>query len=273
MEPQLRDVTARGVRIRAAVAGEGPPLVLVHGYLQSRLSWEAATRELARSFRVVAPDLPGFGESERPPPERYAYGFDAFAESLVDLVAALELGRVALCGAGLGGAVALTLAAAHPHLVSRLVLVSPTLYPAREPLLVHVAGAPVVGGLVFKQAYGRALFGRHVRAHVYGGRGGDATMDAHYTHFNSPAARQAAHATLLATRDTRAVVARIPRVVAPTLVVWGRDDPVASIASGRRLARELAKATLEVLECGRAPHEEAPAALAGAVTSFLRAGA
>lgn len=267
--PNLRDVTARGVRMRVLEAGAGEPLVLVHGFLQSRLSWDAVAGELSRTHHVVAPDLPGFGDSERPPPERFRYGFDAFAESIADLAAALELGRVAVAGHGLGAGVALTLAAAHPHLVSRLVLVSPVVYPAREPILVHVVGAPVLGGLVLKQAYGRAVFDRHVRAQIYGGRRDDPHAGLHYAAFNTPAARQAAWATLVATRDTRPLVAKVPRVSAPTLVLWGRDDPGAHVAVGRRLARELAKGSLEVLECGRAPHEEDPRAVARAMLAFL----
>lgn len=265
----LRDVTARGVRMRVLEAGAGEPIVLVHGFLQSRLSWDAVGAELARRFRVVAPDLPGFGDSERPPPERYRYGFDAFAESIVDLTAALDLGRVVLAGYGLGASVALTLAAEHPHLVSRLVLVSPTIYPTREPLLSHLAAAPMIGGLVLKQAYGRAIFDRHVRAHAYGGARHDPHGVAHYAAFNSPAARQAAHATLLATRDARPLVARVPRVAAPSLVVAGRADPTTPVAAGRRLARELARGSLEVVEHGRAPHEDDPSGTASVIVGFL----
>src|SRR5882762_8386625 len=93
-----RDVSARGARVRLVEAGEGPALLLVHDCLSSRLVWEDVLPKLAAHFRVIAADLPGFGQSEKPPPARYAYGFDAFAESLVDVVAALGLGRISICG-------------------------------------------------------------------------------------------------------------------------------------------------------------------------------
>src|SRR6185312_7374727 len=100
--PTTRDVAARGARIRFVEAGNGPPLVLVHDYLASRASWDDVLPRLSTRFRVIAPDLPGFGESEKPPPSRYRYDFEAFCESLADLVAALGLGRVSLCGHAMG---------------------------------------------------------------------------------------------------------------------------------------------------------------------------
>ncbi|HEY8090501.1 MAG TPA: alpha/beta fold hydrolase, partial [Polyangiaceae bacterium] len=109
----VRDVAARGARIRFIEAGSGPPLLLVHDYLASRVAWDDVLPRLASRFHVIVPDLPGFGESEKPPPGRYRYDFEAFSESLVDLLAALGLGQVAVCGHALGGAVALTMAAAH----------------------------------------------------------------------------------------------------------------------------------------------------------------
>src|SRR6476619_1293061 len=110
---QTRDVSARGARIRFVEAGKGEPLFLVHDALASHETFARVIEKLSMSFHVVAPDLPGFGASEKPDPLRYAYGYDAFADALFDLVAALGLGRVNVCGHGMGGGVALTLAAKH----------------------------------------------------------------------------------------------------------------------------------------------------------------
>src|SRR3979411_2126410 len=93
-KPMTRDVAARGARIRFVEAGSGPPLVLVHDYLASRLAWEDVLPLLAENFHVIVPDLPGFGESEKPSPSRYRYDFEGFSESLVGLVAALGAGSV-----------------------------------------------------------------------------------------------------------------------------------------------------------------------------------
>jgi pimeloyl-ACP methyl ester carboxylesterase len=75
---------------------------------------------------------------------------------------------------------------------------------------------------------------------------------------------------MVATLDTRALVASIPRVSAPTLVAWGRSDRWVPVERGRRLARELRRARFEVFDCGHSPPEETPQAFADVVGAFLR---
>ncbi len=272
INPVTRDVNARGARVRFVEAGEGPALLLLHDYLASHVAWEDALIALAARFRVIAPDLPGFGESEKPSPSRYPYTYSSFAESLVDLIAALDLTRVSVCGHALGGAVALTMAADHPDVVDRLVLVAPAVYSSPVDAVARLARQPVVGPLFFKQLYGIRLFRNHFRRNVYGAgaRVPDERIDYLYEVFNAPAAREAAYATLMAMLDTRSLVARVPRITAPTLVAWGRHDPSNPITDGRRLAREIRGARFDVFECGHSPIEECPGPFAAAVTSFLR---
>ncbi len=273
-QPTTRDVAARGARIRFVEMGEGPPLVLVHDYLASRAAWDDVLPRLATRYRVIAPDLPGFGESEKPPPSRYRYDFEAFCESLADLVAAVGLGRVSLCGHAMGGAVALTLAATYAHVVDKLVLVNPLVYPPRPDALSRIAAVPVLGPLVFKQLYGRSLF----RSRFFGdeppGEEAPASqrVDRFFDLFDVPAAREAAYATMHAMLDTRPLTASVPRVKAPTLVAWGRANRASPVEQGRRLARELGGARFEVFDCGRSPAEECPEAFTNAVMSFLASG-
>jgi pimeloyl-ACP methyl ester carboxylesterase len=272
LQPVTRDVSARGARMRFVEAGKGPPLLLVHGYLSSHLAWDDVLPPLARDFRVIVPDLPGFGESEKPPPARYPYTFDAFSESLVDLVAALDLGRVSLCGHSMGGGIALTLAANHPDVVDKLILVGPLVYPEGMDAVSRIATVPFVGSILFKQLYGRALFRSYFRQRVYGAAATvpSQRIDQLFDLFNAPAAREAAHATMLSMQDTRPLVAMLPRVTAPTLVGWGRADRLSPVAHGRRLARELRSARLEVFECGHSPAEECPDAFADVAAAFLK---
>ncbi len=267
-------MAARGARIRFVEAGSGPPLLLVHDYLASHVAWDEVVERLAASFHVIAPDLPGFGESEKPPPARYAYGFGAFAESLVDLVAALGLGRTSICGHAMGGAIALTIAAKHPHVVDKLVLVTPLVYPHKPDPLSRIARVPVLGAVAFKQLYGRSMFRSYVRSRDYssGSSVPWARIDRLFDQFNVPAAREAAYATMSAIADTRPLMASIPRVTAPTLVVCGRNDRTCPVEHGRRLARELRGARFEVFECGHSPPEECPEAFVSATAAFMLGG-
>jgi pimeloyl-ACP methyl ester carboxylesterase len=273
-----RDIATRGARIRFVEAGSGAPLLLLHDALAGSETWLEAARHLAAgasgaaSLRVVVPDLPGFGASEKPDRHRYAYGWDAFADSMADLIAGLGLGRVHVAGHAMGGGVALALAARHPALVHKLVLVDALVYPVDEHLLDRAGRVPVAGGLLWRQAMGHALFRAYVEGSIYAGAAKvpAGRVDALFAPFDDPAARQAAHATVVAKADTRSLVARLPRVTAESLVVWGRDDRLAPVEHGRRLSRAL-KGRFEVLECGRCPPDEQPEAFAAVVGSFLEA--
>ena len=209
-------------------------------------------------------------EREVRAPARYAYGLETFAESLVDILAALGAGRVSVCGHSMGASVALTLAAHHPDLVEKLLVVSPIVYGPHRGAAASIATLPILGPLLFKQVYGRAIFRRFFRERVYakGGTFPAERIERMFATFNAPAAREAACATMLATSDTRPLVASIPRVTAPTLVAWGRDDRSVPVEHGRRLARELRRARFEVFECGHSPPEEAPVTFAKVATAF-----
>jgi pimeloyl-ACP methyl ester carboxylesterase len=266
---QTNDVTARDVRLRVVECGEGPPLLLLHGFLMSHLAWDDVVPGFAGRFRVVTPDLPGFGDSEKPSPTRFAYGVEAYADCIADLIAAIGLGRTHLIGHGLSGAVAISLAARHPEFVDRLVLVDPHVYPHTRRS--GVLELPVLGAFFFKQLFGRSLFRNYFRDRVFSpgfamplGR-----IDRFYELFNSPSARESAHAMQQAFSDTRPTVARLTRIVAPTFVIWGRDDTLYPSQLGPRLARELSAERLEVMETGHAPHMEQPGRFVETVQAFL----
>ena len=270
-ERLTRDITARGVRMRVVETGEGPPLVLIHDLFVSHLEWHRVLAQLSLHFRVFAPDLPGFGESEKPSSSRYPYGISSFAEAMVDMIAGLELGRVSVLGHSLGGAVAITLAAEHPELVDRLVLVDAMSYPFRLDLKHRLQLVPLIGGLLWKQLFGRGAFRRYFRDIVFspGFPMPLEQVDRYYEHFNSPLGRESAYAVLQAIRDTRPIVARLTRITAPTLVMWGREDRMLPPSFGQRLAREIVGARLDVLDTGHAPHEERPEEFVRSVSRFL----
>ncbi len=103
-------------------AGSGPLIVLVHGFTGSKENWLPLMRELAKTNRVIAPDLPGWGESERQ--ASADYGPIAQAERLADFIAMLKDRPVLLVGHSMGGQIAGLLLARHPDVAQRLVLMS-----------------------------------------------------------------------------------------------------------------------------------------------------
>jgi len=265
-----RDVTASGVRVRVADSGDGSSVILLHGLFLDHTTWDGVASVLGERCRVVAPDLPGFGESEKPSPRRFSYHVEAFAEAVADLYAALDLGRASVVGHCLGGAAALVLAARHPELVSKLVLVDALSETPRLGAAGRVGLLPFVGGFVLKQLWGKQVFGALLEERIAPGLGpASQKLSRYYSAFSEPAARASALETLRAVQDPRPLVARTPGVRCPTLVVWGTHDRMVPVSAGRRLAHEIAGARLELLAAGHAPQEERPRELGDVLTRFL----
>jgi pimeloyl-ACP methyl ester carboxylesterase len=127
-----------GARVHATAIGEGPPVVLVHGYGISGSYMLPLARALASRFSVFVPDLPGHGRSRR---SRVAPGIGAHAEALAGWLDAVGLERPAIVANSMGCQVVTELAVRHPERVGRLVLVGPTVDPARRAARHQVFGA------------------------------------------------------------------------------------------------------------------------------------
>lgn len=269
--PVARDVTARGIRTRVVEAGSGAPLVCIHGFFTNHHSFDDVVPALANAFHVVCIDLPGFGDSEKPPPSRFNYSIESFAEVVTDVIAALQIGRSNVVGHGLGAAVALTLASEHPEFVDHLALVAPEIYPAPLPFTTRLMLLPLAGPILFKQVLGRTLFRSFFLERMYapGHRVPVERIDAYFDAFNAPAARESAHAVLRAQLDMRPSIARLTRVKSRTLVLWGRADNRQSMEVAPRMVRQIQHAHLEFIDSGHCPQEEQPDEFIASLERFL----
>jgi epoxide hydrolase 4 len=119
-----RTVAVGEVKLHAVEMGEGRPVILLHGFPELWWSWRRQLPALARAgLHAVAPDLRGYGGSDRPP-DVEAYALPRLVDDVAGLVRALGAGRASLVGHDWGGAVAWSLAARHPELVDRLVIMN-----------------------------------------------------------------------------------------------------------------------------------------------------
>jgi pimeloyl-ACP methyl ester carboxylesterase len=250
--------------------------VLIHGYGASGFTWRHWSPRLARLGHVVQIDLKGFGRAPKPDDSRYAPGDQA--ELVRRLIVDRDLSNVTLVGHSLGGGVALLAAMglmeeARSRL-RRLVLVAGAAYAQRLPPFVKMAAWPRLSALLFELVSARRVVEGALRMVVFDS---DSVTADQVKGYADPLGSPGAVRVLLSTArqivppDLPSVVGRYPLIPVPSLLLWGRDDPVVPLSVGQRLARALPNARLHVLErCGHLAQEERPAESFAVLERFLR---
>ncbi len=268
-----RSIDLDGSRVRYLEAGNGPPLVLVHGLGHSSTAWARTIDALAARHRVVAPDLPGFGGSLAPTTREY--GTPGYFSSVVGrFVDALALAPCDAIGHS-GGALAVLLdAAERPRRYRRVVLVDPAGFTRMPPRALAFGASSIAGALM------RLTRSRAVRRALYATafydtkRVDEDTVD----ELVARDATQGAGAPVVTSFARfyeyccRADMAgaRTEPLDVPTLVVWGADDRLFPIRGADAVRRVLPHARVEVLErCGHCPHIECPDRFVALVQEFL----
>lgn len=269
------DVPSSAGPLSAVEAGEGPPVLLIHGLGASKLSLLTTLGALAPlGRRAIALDLPGFGDSAKPLTANYSPQW--FARTIVSAMDALGIERADLVGNSLGGRVALELGLAHRDRVGRLGLLCPSLAWREKPLWAHVARvAPARLGLV--QPAPRAVVDAIVRRAVPGSTDGwtAAGVDEFLRGYLTPRGRQAFYlaAQHIVREDPGRFWRRLERLEPEALFVWGRADPLVPIAFARHVQAAVPHARHLELRCGHVPQLEAPSATHAALARFLAAPA
>jgi pimeloyl-ACP methyl ester carboxylesterase len=269
-----RSVETKGVHMRYVVAGSGPhsPVVLVHGLGGAASNWVELAPLLARTRRVIAPDLPGHGGSS---PLAAAPNLNPFADRIADLLAREGVAGATVVGHSFGGSVALRLAMRHPRLVGALVLagaagisssrraavfglrLSALLKPGRRiaPHRRRIAASAFLRTLVlggWGAADAAALSARAAEAFLAG-------PERHSDTFSAVVA--------LLREDPRA---ELHGVDCPCLVLWGARDTQVGVADAFEYARRL-KAPLRVIAgCGHLLIGERPDACLDAIEDLSR---
>jgi pimeloyl-ACP methyl ester carboxylesterase len=240
-----REVDVGAVRLHVAEAGSGPPLVLLHGWPQHWWCWRRLLPRLARTYRVLAPDLRGWGWSEAPPG---AYRKSTLAADVLALLDVEGLDRVAVVGHDWGGYVGFLLALEHPERIERLVALDIAPPWAGRPRARHLA-LPAFGSyqaLVATPGLGPRAMTRGpelVRTLIRAGSGPDAAweddeLDVYADVLRDPArarASSACYRTFL-TRELPAALRggdRGGELRVPSLLVLGAASPLRRVLDPR----------------------------------------
>ena len=248
--------------------GQGPDLVLLHGWGLNLRVWDGLASLLERSFRIIMVDLPGHGRSEWNPkartPAEQAWQIHATLGSLSD--------RYSLLGWSLGGQIALDLAAAMPGSVERLVLVATTPRFAASPDWPYGMPATALERMAtqLRTNYKRTV-SDFLELQVRGSTGAEKVLaDLHASLFQHGEAHPKALVTGLTTLESSDLRPMLPQVRAQTLVVAGQYDRVTLPAASRALAEALPDARyVEIRRAAHAPFLSHTAEFADLVTEFL----
>ncbi|ORM38025.1 alpha/beta fold hydrolase [Williamsia sp. 1135] len=265
-----------GDRVAYRDEGTGPVLLLIHGMAGSSRTWDAVLPELAKKYRVIAPDLPGHGDSAKP---RGDYSLGAFAAFLRDLLRELDVDSATIVGQSLGGGVAMQFTYQHPEYCERLILIGSgglgpdvnwTLRllsaPGAELVLPIIAPRPVLD-------VGNKIRSWLSSAGVHSPRADETWRS--YSSLSDRETRQAFLRTLRSVVDYRGqAVSAMNRLYLnsemPTLLIWGDHDKIIPVAHGYAAHEAIPGSRLEVLEgIGHYPHAEAPAAVVKIIDDFL----
>jgi pimeloyl-ACP methyl ester carboxylesterase len=266
-------VRTRVGKVSMITAGTGDPVVCIHGLGGTKVSFMPTVAALANRFRVIALDLPGSGESDKPVLAPYDAPY--FARSVLALLDSLGVGRAHVIGNSMGGRVAIELALREPDRVRGVVLLSPALAWLRDRPWKGLLQLPLPRlGLV--QPAPRWITERIVRRIVPGGNDGWAAagVDEFLRSYLTPRGRAAFYAAarsiyLDEPRGEQGFWTRLRGLSAPTMFVWGRRDELVPIAFMKHVERALPGARHVELECGHVPQVERPRETHAAIREFL----
>jgi len=273
---ELKYLELHGDRVAYRDAGSGETLLLIHGMAGSSETWRAVIPQLAKKYRVIAPDMLGHGQSDKP---RGDYSLGAFAVWLRDLLDELGVTRATIVGQSLGGGVAMQFVYQHPDYCQRLVLISSgglgpdvgwTLRllsaPGAELILPVIAPKPVLN-------VGNKLRSWLSAAGIQSPRG--AEIWSAYSSLSDSQTRHAFLRTLRSVVDYRGqAVSALNRLhltsQLPTMAIWGDKDQIIPLDHAYAAQAARPGSRLEVLAgVGHFPHVERPTDVVDLIDDFI----
>lgn len=264
-------IDVAGVATNVHVAGDGDPVLLLHGSgpgVSAWANWRLTIPVLARRFRVIAPDIVGFGFTDRP--EQVTYDLDTWTSHALGVLDTLGIERANVVGNSFGGSLALSLAIRHPDRVGRLVLMGSVgvpfaITPGLDAVWGYEPSVEAMEGLLHLFAHDRSLIGPDLARLRYEASVRPGVQEAYREMF--PAPRQRALDALTHR------VEEIAGITAPTLIVHGRDDRVIPMQNAVDLLALIDDAQLHVFgRCGHWTQLEHAAEFTDLVTDFLLSG-
>ena len=271
---RIEEVNVSGIKVRYAIAGEGPVVVLIHGLASSMITWYCNVDALADAgFTAIAVDLPGYGGSDLP--SNLGYAPETAASFLADFTAELGIERFSVVGNSAGGLIAGMTALEYPDRVEKVALVAAAGLGRRLSWPLRIISVPVLGELIYKPhliskaamikriffrppAFLDDIFPEMFRVRCL----------PHAPEVMLRSVRSGVN--LLGLRRKHNILDRLGDLPVPLLAVWGEEDQVIPPVKAEDVRQALPRSTVHVLpECGHWPHMEKPEEFNSILTDFL----
>lgn len=274
-------VTVDGLKIFYREAGpkDAPTLLLLHGFPTSSRMYQGLMPLLADRYHVVAPDYPGFGNSDAPPHDKFAYTFDHITRVMDDLTQALGLKHYSLYMCDYGGDVGLKLAIAHPERVQALIVQNANISDEGESQLWVARKAFWADRTANEDKIRQNLSSleadrlRHVGSTPHPERYNPDSWNDEYAFLSRPGEEDIQLDLFYDYRSNQAAFpawqAWLKQHPYPTLVLWGRYDPSFTVAGAMTYKQDLPKAEVHILDAGHFALDEATPEIAELMRAFL----
>jgi pimeloyl-ACP methyl ester carboxylesterase len=251
-----------------------PPLVLLHGFGDSFMTWEGWVRELKSRFHIISLDFPGHGLTRAPQGSRL--NAEGLADFVDNFAATLALPKFAVAGNSMGGGAAWQLAVRHPQRLDALILVDAAGFandkpPSDVPLAFKILRYPI-GRAVLSKIDNRPLIENGLKTDVFDKSLITPALVDRFAEFQ----RAPGHRAILMSIDmgapARPTAELVSTIKVPTLILWGENDPLIEPAAAKKFAAAIPGAKLITYpNVGHLPQIEIPQRSAADVADFLQA--
>ena len=260
MEEKFVKVGANKIRYLEEGGSDGN-VVLIHGLGASAERWEHVFPHLSKKYHVIAPDLIGFGYSDKPSVD---YTSEFFSKFLFDFLDALGINKTSLVGSSFGGQIVAECAATQNKMIEKIVLVSPSgvMKQSTSTLDAYMMAAlyptPDAATTAFQM-----MAGPHKKID-------SRIIDGFIQRMTLPNAKLAFMSTVLGLRNSVLLPERLSRIIVPTLLIWGKHDSLIPIKYSTEFLSAIRNSQfVQMDDCGHTPYAEEPEKFAQIVLKFL----
>lgn len=260
-QPERRFVNIDGINVHYIDAGEGPPVLLLHGLGTSLVTWQRNIGPLVEGgYRVLALDLPGHGDSDKP--RSLSYDPVNGARLVHQFLRARGVAQAAVVGNSAGGLIGGLFGIAHPEQVNRMVLVASGGLGRQVCWYLRIASLPGVGEFLYHSGIHKSI---DVSNHIFFQKPAflsEVLPEMHRVR-NQPGSRHAAIRAVRSSinffglRKQLHILQRLSQLSIPLLTVWGAEDQIIPAAHAREVVKAVPSSIVRILpQCGHWPHME-----------------